>query len=260
VPDPFGSSPGARLYKTGDLVRYRADGRVEYLGRIDHQVKIRGFRIELGEIEAVLGQHPSVGQVVVIVREDVADEARLVAYLVPNGEAVPNTGQLRAFLKERVPEYMVPAAFVYVEALPYLASGKVDRKKILSSLPAPDASELEAARDVVEPRTPIEEELAQMWSELLGVRRLGIHDNFFELGGHSLLATRLMAQVRREYQVELALLDLFEQPTVEEMALLITQAWAKRESEAELEQLLAELEALPDDQAERLLAGLSDAD
>ncbi|HEY0734013.1 MAG TPA: amino acid adenylation domain-containing protein, partial [Herpetosiphonaceae bacterium] len=212
VPNPFGA-PGARLYRTGDLARYRADGAIDFVGRIDHQVKLRGFRIELGEIEAVLGQHPAVQETIVVVREDQAGDPRLVAYVVENQE--PRTkhpgddtdgsrfsvlgSTLRAFVKERLPEYMLPAAIVVLERLPLTPNGKVDRR----ALPAPDYTQ--AVETFVAPRTPLEEQIAGIWAEVLGVAQVGIQDNFFALGGHSLLATQVITRIRETCQIALPL-------------------------------------------------------
>ncbi|HVG11011.1 MAG TPA: amino acid adenylation domain-containing protein, partial [Thermoanaerobaculia bacterium] len=205
LPDPFGP-PGARMYRTGDLTRYLPDGQLEYLGRVDHQVKVRGFRIELGEIEAALVDHEAVSGAVVVARE-----GRLVAYVVPG--PVPS---LREFLRQRLPEFMVPSAFVFLPELPLTPNGKVDRK----ALPAPDEA-VRAARGFVAPRTPEEELLAGIWSELLGVERVGVEDDFFEIGGHSLLAARVAARVRSAFGVELTLRSLFEAPTVAGLAGLV---------------------------------------
>ena len=222
VPDPFRAEPGARMYKTGDLARYRPDGNIEFLGRADHQVKIRGFRIELGEIEAALGQHPAVREAVVMAREDAAGdpsaslltEKRLVAYVVAEREPLPTTTDLRNFLKEKLPEYMVPAVFVLLDALPLMPNGKIDRR----ALPAPDRSRPELDGAFVAPRTPTEELLAEIWAQLLNIERVGIHDNFFDLGGHSLLATQLVSRMRESFQVEIPLRRLFEVPTVAGLA------------------------------------------
>jgi amino acid adenylation domain-containing protein len=214
IPDPFSAAPGARLYKTGDLARYRPDGNIEFLGRADHQVKIRGFRIELGEIEAALGQHPAVREAVVLAREDAAGEKRLVSYVVADREPLPTTTDLRNFLKEKLPEYMVPAVFVLLDALPLMPNGKVDRW----ALPAPDRSRPELDKAFVAPRTPTEELLAEIWAQLLDIERVGIHDNFFDLGGHSLLATQLVSRMREAFQVEIPLRRLFEVPTVAGLA------------------------------------------
>jgi len=212
IPNPY--NPGTHLYKTGDLVRYLPDGNIEYLGRIDHQVKIRGFRIELGEIEACLSQHPEVREAVVIAREDVLGSPRLIAYIVPRSEPTASVGELRSFLKTKLPEYMIPSAFVMLEALPLTPNGKVDRR----SLPAPDTARPELEKPFVAPRTEVEERLAAIWSDVLGLEQIGVRDNFFELGGHSLLATQVVSRVREVFGMELPLRRLFESPTVAGLA------------------------------------------
>ena len=193
IPDPFSAEPGARVYKTGDLARWLPDGTLEFLGRIDHQVKVRGFRIELGEIEAALAQHPEIRQAVAIVREDTPGSKRIVAYLVAAGKEAPGVSDLRAFLKEKLPEYMIPAIFVPLEELPLTPNGKVDRR----SLPAPDKSLLASAREYVAPRTPQEETLAAIWAEVLGLDRVGVLDDFFELGGDSLLVIKVVSKANK---------------------------------------------------------------
>ena len=222
VPDPFGHS-GGRLYKTGDLARYRADGTIEFLGRIDHQVKIRGFRIELGEIEARLLQHSAVQEAVVLAREDNSGNRQLIAYVVGNSGASPEPDALREHLKARLPDYMLPNAFVFVDRMPLSANGKLERK----ALPAPDfCGQLQ--QHYVEPRTETEHILADIWAEVLGLERVGIRDNFFELGGHSLLATQLVSRLCRQFNIELPLKAIFEQGTVEKIAPKIDLAvWAK---------------------------------
>jgi acyl carrier protein len=217
IPNPFSADREDRLYKTGDLARYRFDGNIEFLGRIDHQVKIRGFRIELGEIEAVLGHHPGVRDAVVVAREDVPGGKRLVAYVVAGSEAGPSSSDLRRFLGEKLPEYMIPSDVVPLEALPLTPSGKVDRR----ALPAPDRSGREFDEAYVEPRTLLEQELAKIWADLLGLERVGIQDNFFDLGGHSLLATQVISRIRQRFQVELPLRSLFEAPTLAGLATLL---------------------------------------
>ncbi|NBD14539.1 amino acid adenylation domain-containing protein, partial [Corallococcus sp. c25j21] len=211
LPHPFSSTPGARLYRTGDVVRWRADGQLDYLQRLDFQVKIRGFRIELGEIEASLLNHPQVHEAVVLAREDSPGDKRLVAYVVPTSGHVLDTSVLRAFLKERLPEYMVPAAYVGMESLPLNANGKVDRK----ALPTPDAS---PRADFIAPRNPTEQKLAEVFAQVLRVERVGIHDDFFALGGHSLLATQLVSRVRATLRHEFPVRALFEAPTVAALA------------------------------------------
>jgi amino acid adenylation domain-containing protein len=213
IPNPFSNKPGARLYKTGDLGCYLPDGTIMFLGRSDYQVKLRGFRIELGEIEAVLNQHPSVREVVVLAREDEPGNKRLVAYIVLNPQSKiqnPKSNDLTRFLRERLPDYMVPSIFVMLEVLPLTPNGKVNRQ----ALPAPDRARSNVEGTFVVPRTPVEEVIAGIWAETLGIERVGIHDNFFELGGHSLLATQVVSQVREAFQVEMPLRSLFETPTV----------------------------------------------
>jgi len=216
IPDPFRTTPGATLYRSGDLARRLENGDIEYLGRLDHQVKIRGFRIELGEIEAVLAEHPAVREGVVLAREDVPGDKRLVAYLVADHPPADLVGKLRALLRASLPEYMVPATFVLLEALPLTPNGKIDRK----ALPLPDRSGSTQAAYVA-PRTPTEEILAGTWAELLGAERVGIEDNFFDLGGHSLLAMQVVSRVRQALGVELQLRDLFAAPTVSRLAACI---------------------------------------
>ena len=207
---------GDRLYKTGDLARYLEDGNIEYLGRIDNQVKIRGFRIELGEIEAVLAQHPDLRETAVIVREDISGDKRLVAYVVTQQEQSNSSG-LRSFVTERLPNYMVPSAFIFLDTLPLTPSGKVDRR----ALPAPDASNIQLNTEFVPPSNPTEETLATIWADVLGAQQVGINDNFFELGGHSLLALRLFAKIEQALERNFPLAALFEAPTVKDLANLI---------------------------------------
>ena len=210
IPNPFSNKSGSRLYKTGDKARYLPDGNIEFLGRIDNQVKIRGFRIELGEIEAVLSQHPGIRETVVIARENITLDKQLVAYIVPHQQGTLTISDLRHFLKERMPDYMVPGAFVVLEALPLTPNGKVD----CQSLPAPDINSLIQKVDFVAPETPTEKLVASIWSKVLGVEKVGMNDNFFTLGGHSLLATQLLSQVSDACGVELPLSKLFEAPTI----------------------------------------------
>ncbi|AFY82810.1 non-ribosomal peptide synthetase [Oscillatoria acuminata] len=213
IQNPF-DEPGQRLYKTGDLVRYLPNGDIDYLGRIDNQVKLRGYRIELGEIEAVLAQHPQVQQSVVTLREE-----RLVAYWVKASTELifPD---LKGFLKTKLPAYMVPTAFVELETLPLTPNGKIDRK----SLPEPDFTGPQETW--VAPRTALEQQLAELWSEVLGIERIGLYDNFFELGGHSLLATQLISRIREVFQVELPLKTLFEATTIAQLGEAVAQGQA----------------------------------
>jgi amino acid adenylation domain-containing protein len=234
VPDAFSPEPGARLYRTGDLARWRADGALEYLGRIDHQVKVRGFRVELGEIESVLASHPSVRQTVVVAREDVPGDARLVAYAVLAGGA-PAGEALRSWLRERLPEHMVPTVVVPMDALPLSPNGKIDRR----ALPAPERGPRES---YVAPRSPVEETLAEIWSEVLGVERVGVHDHFFDLGGYSLLGVKVVARVQQAFGVSLPLHTLFQAPTIEALSQAIARAQLLAQPEDEILRLLAELE------------------
>ncbi|HEX2520598.1 MAG TPA: amino acid adenylation domain-containing protein, partial [Terriglobia bacterium] len=212
IPNRFGTG---RLYKTGDLVRYLQDGKIEFLGRSDHQVKLRGFRIELGEIESVLAQHPGVGETVVVVREEVPGNPRLVAYIVGHEGHSCEVGELRSFLSQKLPDYMVPSAYVFLGALPLTASGKVDRK----ALPAVSGAQSGSSERYVGPRDETERKLTKIWQELLGVERIGIKDNFFDLGGHSLLGIRLIGRVEQELGRTFSLADLFQSPTLESLAL-----------------------------------------
>ncbi|NEO46359.1 MAG: amino acid adenylation domain-containing protein [Moorea sp. SIO4A3] len=220
IPNPFSKQPGSRLYKTGDLARYLPDGNIEFLGRIDNQVKIRGFRIELSEIEATLTQHPQIQEAVVIVREALPGDKRLVAYVVSPGEKADIlTTKLRGFLKQKLPQYMIPNAFVVLDALPLTPNGKVDRR----GLPAPDTSRQSGTETFVAPRDSIELQLAQIWSQVLGIQPIGVTDNFFELGGHSLLAVRLVAEIEKVTQTKLPLAALFQFTTIEEIASLLKE-------------------------------------
>jgi thioesterase domain-containing protein/acyl carrier protein len=226
VPDPFSGvaqrQPGARLYRSGDLARYLPDGNIEYLGRIDNQIKLRGYRIELGEIEAVLRQQPAVQDAAVALHEDAPGDARLVAYVTAaapddHGEPSARDEQLHTALAERLPAYTLPTAYIWLATLPLLPSGKVDRR----SLPQPERRRIE--RSFSPPRTPLEQAIAQVWSDTLGVTPIGIDDNFFALGGHSLTAMRLMAQIERRVGVSLPLTALLQGGTVAELAAAIQQ-------------------------------------
>jgi amino acid adenylation domain-containing protein len=220
IPHPFSHQRGARLYKTGDLARYLPNGAIEYLGRIDDQVKLRGFRIELGEIAATLEQVAEIQQAVVIVREDTPGDQRLVAYLVPCANSPhPQPQKLRDFLQQQLPQYMIPAAYVFLDTLPLTPNGKLNRR----ALPAP-AIVSETNHQIVLPRNPVEEKLAAIWAEVLGLQQVGIDNNFFELGGHSLLATQVISQTRQAFQVELPISRLFDLPTIALFAEEITQA------------------------------------
>ncbi|MFE1744071.1 amino acid adenylation domain-containing protein [Coleofasciculus sp. H7-2] len=222
IPNPFSNEQNARLYKTGDLVRYLTDCNIEFLGRIDEQVKIRGFRVETGEIEAALSEYPQIKSVAAIAKEDKSGNHRLAAYIVSKEKNVTEQ-ELRKFLQQKLPDYMIPSVFTNLDALPLTANGKVDRRTL---------SELEIQTNVstrfVAPRTPTEEKLAQIWAEVLGVERVGLHDNFFELGGHSLMATKILARIRQTFSVELPIRSLFEAVTIVELSDRIeTIQWLK---------------------------------
>ena len=252
VPSPFGPEPGARLYRSGDLARFLPDGAIEFLGRIDHQVKIRGFRIELDEIVAALAMHPAVRESVVLAREDAPGDRRLVAYVVPRATPAADglVAELRALLAARLPEYMLPSAFVLLPALPLTPSGKADRR----ALPPPDMAASRSEQPFVAPRTPVEASVAAVWAEVLGLARIGVNDNFFELGGHSLLAVEIIFKLRERFQVDLPLQSLFDARSVANLATLIVQRTAEQADSALLSELLAELEDLPEDAVRQLFA------
>jgi amino acid adenylation domain-containing protein len=219
IPHLFSNEPGARLYRTGDLARYLPDGNLEFLGRVDNQVKVRGFRIELEEIEVILSQYPQVQQAVVIVREDKPGDKRLFSYLVPKQNQELSIGELREYVQRKLPEYMLPSGFIILKKLPLTANGKVNRQ----ALPAPDDRQLEVV-SFVAPRSPAEEVLAGIWALILGIKQVGIHDNFFALGGHSLLATQVISRIRKVFNIDLPLRQLFETPTVAEIGAYVETA------------------------------------
>lgn len=217
IPNPFSQAQNARLYKTGDLARYLSDSNIQFLGRIDHQVKIRGFRIELGEIEATLSQHPVVRESIVLAREDEPGNKRLVAYVALEQEQSLTTSDLRSFIKEKLPEYMVPSAFVILEALPLTPNGKVDRR----ALPTPESSRPELEKNFVAPQDTLELHLTKIWEEVLGIQPVGVKDNFFELGGNSLVAVRLFNQIEKTFGKNIPLAALFQAQTVEQLASIL---------------------------------------
>ena len=265
IEDPFG---GARLYKTGDVARYRAGGVIECLGRNDFQIKLRGHRIDLGEIESVLRRFPNVCEAVVLLREDERGQKRLVAYLQRSAHPSPDAGMLQQFVKTKLPDYMVPSAFVVLDKFPLTPNGKINRK----ALPPPVAERPEAKHGFTPPRTPTEESLAKIWRELLGQSVIGIDDNFFETGGHSLLAMQMMARVRNEFQAELSLRNIFEAPTIAELAIILDRKkGAPPVSDAlplsrgqsitaqHAQELLERLDELSDTEVESLLQQMSAA-
>ena len=238
IPNPFSAEPGARLYKTGDRACFLPDGQIAFLGRIDDQIKIRGYRIEPNEIVAALNRHPAVQTSLVVAREDAPGERRLVAYVVPAPGAQPAAGALRDFLGTQLPDYMLPTAFVFLEALPLTPNGKVDR----AALPAPAAADTVREGAVVAPRTPVEQRLAEIVAGLLGLEQIGVEDNFFLLGVHSLLGAQVIARVADTFGVDLQLHAVFDAPTVAGLAIEIERL------------MLAKLEAMSEDEAQRLLA------
>ena len=244
IPDVFQPDQNRRLYKTGDLARRLANGDVEYLGRIDLQVKIRGFRIELGEIESVLAKHAAVRESVVILANDASGEKRLVAYYTPQAGQKATNAELFAFLKDRLPEYMVPAAFVELERMPLNSNGKIDKK----ALPAADLARPERAEDFVTPQTPLEEEVASVWKEVLGLERVGVNENFFEIGGHSLLATRVIMLLRSRLGLSISLRLLFEYPTIAGMATALMDTLLDEIDEPSLLEMISEVENLSDNE------------
>ncbi|MBD3307336.1 amino acid adenylation domain-containing protein, partial [candidate division KSB3 bacterium] len=234
VPNPFSQVPGSRLYATGDLARFLPDGTIDYLGRIDHQVKIRGFRVELGEIEATLARHPAIRETVVILREESPDDKRLVAYYVSDQEQELALPELRHFLRQHVPEYMIPAAFVRLDKMPLMPNGKLDRR----ALPIPELSRDDLQERYVAPRNPVEERLAEIWADILRIDRVGVYDNFFELGGHSLLAAQVIARIQKAFGVKLPLMNLFETPTIAHLADCVQlRLWAGQEGQSHAEPL-----------------------
>jgi amino acid adenylation domain-containing protein len=236
-PDPFAAEPGARLYRTGDVVRLLADGSLEFVGRADRQLKVRGFRVEPGEIEAALAEHPEVKEASVVPQEGERGHPLLAAYVVPRQAHRPSPDELRGFLKERLPAYMLPDVFMLLDALPRTTHGKVDRQ----ALPPIREGRRSQAAEYAAPRNPLEELLAEIWASTLGLERVGIHDDFFQLGGHSLLAMRIVTAVRSTFRLSLSLRRVFEAPTVAQMAQVVEAG------------LIADIEGLTDDSVQRLM-------
>ncbi len=248
IPDVF--SGAGRLYKTGDLARRLSNGDLEYLGRMDLQVKIRGFRIELGEIESVLAKHEAVREATVVLTNDASGEKRLVAYYVPQGEQKATHIELHGFLEDRLPEYMVPAGFVELDRMPLNSNGKIDKK----ALPAADLARPERTEDYVSPQTPLEQEVASVWKEVLGLERVGVNENFFEIGGHSLLATRVIMLLRSRLGLSISLRLLFEYPTVAGMASALMETLLEESEESALLEMIHEVENLSDQEVCKMRA------
>jgi amino acid adenylation domain-containing protein len=249
VPNPFSQEPGKRLYRTGDLASYLPDGGIIFLGRMDKQVKLRGFRIELGEIEAALRNHPGVDQTVADLDQESLDGKRLVAYVVPRTDKMCEASDLRAYLKTRLPEYMIPAAFVFLETLPLTDSGKIDRK----ALPIPERSPTVHTGDYIQPHSPIERVVADIWAAVLNVDRIDMNDNFFDLGGHSLLAIRLTARLKDTFQMDFPVRMVFEARTMAEYCQMMLDQALDRGRVERISQLMVELANISDDEAGRLL-------
>jgi len=249
VPDPFSAEVGARLYATGDIARYLADGELEFLGRLDQQVKVRGFRIELAEIETALREHEGVREAVLAAHADKNGDTHLVAYVVAAEERAPTAGGLRAFLKEKLPEYMAPSQYHFLEKLPLTPQGKVNRL----ALPRPEGAERELDVLFVAPRSAVEEVLCGIFAEVLNVERVGVNDNFFELGGHSLLATQLVSRVRKTFQPDLPLRKIFEAPTVALLAALLVAGEPSLGEFEKRAEALRTIESLSTDDLEELL-------
>jgi amino acid adenylation domain-containing protein len=251
IPNLFSNVPGARLYRTGDLARYLANGEIEFLGRVDFQVKIRGYRIEPGEIEAALSQHPMVQEAVVTIGQDGLKDDCLIAYIVLKTSSPSlSVKEIRGFLSNKLPEYMMPAHFIHLEKLPHTPSGKIDRR----SLPSSAESRLQLGEVYVSPRNPIEKAIAEIWVEIFNRERVGAFDNFFDLGGHSLLATQVINRVQNKFQVSLPLRSIFESPTIADLADQIVKRQLEQTDYSEMALRLAEVESLSEEEAKMILA------
>jgi hypothetical protein len=247
IPNRFSGKGGERLYRTGDLGRYLTDGNIEFIGRADDQVKIRGYRIELGEIEATLLQHEAIREGVVLARGE--KEKMLIAYLAPrHGERVA-LSELREYLKRRLPEYMTPSRYVWLEKIPVTSNGKLDRE----ALPEADETAIAREREYVAPSGPVEEILADIWSDVLGVEEVGIHDNFFELGGHSLLLTQVASRIRSAFSLDLQLHVMFSAPTIKQLSIAIAAEQLMEADSTETSELLQELERLSPEDIQAML-------
>jgi acyl-coenzyme A synthetase/AMP-(fatty) acid ligase/acyl carrier protein len=257
------SSPGAgnssltanetqeKVYYTGDLGRMSEDGCLAHLGRKDSRVKIRSFRVDISEVEAVLAEQPEVKDVAVLANQTGSGDSRLIAYVVPRTQLAPTVTGMRNFLQSRLPDYMIPSAFVILDRLPLMATGKIDRR----ALPDPGRSRPALDSPYIAPRTPEEEQLAEIWTEVLSLEQVGVVDNFFDLGGHSLSATQVVSRVIKTFRLEIPLKALFESPTIEKMAAVIGAHRAQRLGAQDLHRLLAELESLSDEEAQKSFAG-----
>lgn len=249
IPNPFSARPGTRMYRSGDLGRYLADGNIEFVERIDDQVKVRGFRIELSEIEAVLAQHPDVKESVAVVSEDAGAGKRIVAYVVSNLDHAISPSSLRGYLSKSLPDHMIPSGFVQMDQLPLTRNGKVDRR----ALPAPDLTTAAPDRQFVAPQPGIETLLADIWATVLGVEQVSREDNFFDLGGHSLLAMQVVARIQETFAIEFPLRQFFGALNLADLSGLIVQEQMKQSSNDDVSQILSELNQLSDDQARAML-------
>jgi len=249
IANPLFKDRKERLYKTGDRVRFLTDGNLDFMGRVDFQVKIRGFRIELGEIENVLLRMPQIKEAIVKAFDTENKDKVLAAYFTSSDGDAPEVAEIRAFLEEHLPDYMIPKVFVALDEMPIDPSGKINRH----ALPAPDLSAARVTTEYVAPRTQTEEILVKIVEEILNIDRVGVHDSFFDLGGHSMMATQVVSRIRDEFDVEISLRTLFEHPTVEGISHAITEAQAANVDEGELNELLDELEGLSEEDIEKLL-------
>jgi acyl-CoA synthetase (AMP-forming)/AMP-acid ligase II/acyl carrier protein len=231
IPDPFSEEPGARLYRTGDLARFLPNGDIEYLGRIDQQVKIRGFRIELGEIESVLAGHPGIREAVVLVPEEAAGEKRLVAYLIATSTETPNVSDLRNLLRAKLPEYMVPSAFVFIDSLPLTSNGKLDRK----ALPAPDEAKGNSHPALVTPANALERDIAGIWHKVLQTSSIGLEQNFFDVGGDSIRLATVHADLQKLLGIQFPITDLFAHTTIRSLAAHFDSSAKRQSSSASLQ-------------------------
>jgi acyl-coenzyme A synthetase/AMP-(fatty) acid ligase/acyl carrier protein len=254
VPHPYSAEPGARLYRTGDLVRYQADGNIEFLQRMDQQVKVRGFRVELGEIETSLNQYWAIVESVVVARKNASGDTRLIAYIVPEEGVEPTSSEMWTFLQEKLPSYMLPSAFVTIKELPLTPNGKVDRR----ALPLPEQLGDEVRANFIAPRTVMEEAVAEIWRQTLGITKVGVESNFFDLGGHSLLAMRVMSQIRESCGIELPLRLMFESPTIAALARKLEEA--QPTEFGRILSMLENMENISEEEVSALLAQTEPAD
>jgi acyl-coenzyme A synthetase/AMP-(fatty) acid ligase/acyl carrier protein len=252
ISNPFSSEPNTRLYKTGDLARYLPDGTLETLGRSDFQVKIRGFRVELSEVEAAIDQHAAISKTIVAAHPP--ENPHLIAYLVPQQGQLPTVSELHNFLKTKLPDYMIPATFIFIDAFPLNPNDKLDRQ----ALPAPGKTRPILETAYQGPESPLEVQLITLFAELLNIDRVGVNDNFFELGGHSLLATKLISRIRNIFKVEISLRRLFKAPTVTALARNIIDQQLATTTDDEMASLLADLNNLSDEEVAQLLAQLNE--